>query len=59
VPILLLHGRQDLCFPAALAEQAAAAIPAAQAVILEDAGHMAHIDQPQQWITAVATFLGA
>jgi pimeloyl-ACP methyl ester carboxylesterase len=59
MPVLLLQGRQDLCFPAYLAEQAAAAIPAARAVILEDAGHMAHIDQPEQWITAVVAFLGA
>lgn len=59
LPILLLQGRQDLCFPAVLAEQAAAAIPAARAVILDEAGHMAHIDQPQRWLAAVATFLGA
>jgi pimeloyl-ACP methyl ester carboxylesterase len=59
LPILLLHGRQDLCFPATLAEQAGAAIPRAQAVILAEAGHMTHIDQPRQWITALATFLGA
>lgn len=58
IPVLLLHGRQDLCFPAFLASRAAAAIPDARAVILEEAGHMAHIDQPRQWITAVATFLG-
>jgi pimeloyl-ACP methyl ester carboxylesterase len=57
IPILLLHGRQDMTFPAALAEQAAALIPSARAVILQDAGHMAHIDQPGQWITAVSGFL--
>jgi pimeloyl-ACP methyl ester carboxylesterase len=57
IPILLLHGRQDMTFPAALAQQAAALIPAARVVILEDAGHMAHVDQPGQWITAVSSFL--
>ena len=57
VPILLLHGRQDMTFPAALAQQAAALIPSARAVVLQDAGHMAHIDQPEQWITAVSGFL--
>jgi pimeloyl-ACP methyl ester carboxylesterase len=57
IPILLLHGRQDMTFPAALAQQAAALIPSARAVILQDAGHMAHIDQPGQWITAVSGFL--
>jgi pimeloyl-ACP methyl ester carboxylesterase len=57
IPILLLHGRQDMTFPAALAQQAAALIPSARAVIIQDAGHMAHIDQPGQWITAVSGFL--
>jgi pimeloyl-ACP methyl ester carboxylesterase len=57
IPILLLHGRQDMTFPAALAEQAAALIPSARAVIIQDAGHMAHIDQPGQWIIAVSGFL--
>jgi pimeloyl-ACP methyl ester carboxylesterase len=31
---------------------------AARAVILDNAGRMAHIDQPQRWLTAVAAFLG-
>jgi pimeloyl-ACP methyl ester carboxylesterase len=56
-PILLLHGRQDMTFPAALAQQAAALIPAARAVILSGAGHMAHVDRPEQWISALSTFL--
>jgi pimeloyl-ACP methyl ester carboxylesterase len=59
LPMLLLHGRYDLGFPASLAMQAAAEIPAAQAVILPEAGHMAHIDAPAAWLAAVATFLGA
>ena len=57
LPILLLHGRQDMTFPAALAEQAADSIARARAVILEQAGHMAHIDQPKQWLDAVIDFL--
>lgn len=57
LPILLLHGRQDMTFPAALAEQAADSIARARAVILEQAGHMAHIDQPEQWLAAVIDFL--
>ena len=56
-PILLLHGRQDMTFPAALAQQAAALIPAARAVILPGAGHMTHVDQPEQWIAALSAFL--
>jgi pimeloyl-ACP methyl ester carboxylesterase len=57
IPVLLLHGRQDMTFPASLARQAAALIPAARAVVLEDAGHMTHVDQPAQWITALGSFL--
>jgi pimeloyl-ACP methyl ester carboxylesterase len=57
IPILLLHGWQDMTVPAALAQQAAALIPAARAVIIPDAGHMTHVDQPEQWIAAVGDFL--
>ncbi|MER7362334.1 alpha/beta fold hydrolase [Nonomuraea wenchangensis] len=56
-PLLLLHGRQDMTFPAALAEDAATLIPSARAVVLEEAGHMTHVDQPQEWLNAVARFL--
>jgi pimeloyl-ACP methyl ester carboxylesterase len=58
LPMLLLHGRQDMTFPAVLAEQAAARNPAAKAVIIEDAGHMTHIDQPNAWLVALTEFLG-
>ena len=59
LPMLLLHGRYDLGFPASLAIQAAAEIAAARSVILPEAGHMAHIDAPEAWLAAVAAFLGA
>jgi pimeloyl-ACP methyl ester carboxylesterase len=58
IPILLLHGRQDMTFPAQLAEHTAEHLPSAHAVILDQAGHMAHIDQPTAWLTAIAEFLG-
>jgi pimeloyl-ACP methyl ester carboxylesterase len=57
VPILLLHGRQDMVFPTALADQAAALLPNAHAIVLDDAGHMAHIDQPERWLAAIERFL--
>jgi pimeloyl-ACP methyl ester carboxylesterase len=59
IPILLLHGRQDMTFPVALVERTTALIPTARAVILDEAGHMAHVDQPEQWITAISEFLGS
>ncbi|WP_344494038.1 alpha/beta hydrolase [Nonomuraea monospora] len=57
MPILLLNGRQDMTFPAGLAARAAELIPRAQAVLLEEAGHMAHVDSPGPWLEAVAGFL--
>ncbi|MDT0266993.1 alpha/beta hydrolase [Streptomyces sp. DSM 44915] len=57
LPTLLLHGRQDMVFPAALAERAARRIPTARAVLLDEAGHMAHVDQPTAWLAAVTDHL--
>ncbi|HTS96056.1 MAG TPA: alpha/beta fold hydrolase [Streptosporangiaceae bacterium] len=58
-PVLLLHGEKDMTFPAFLAVQAAAGLPQATAVVLPDAGHMAHIDDPAAWLAAVRGFLTA
>jgi pimeloyl-ACP methyl ester carboxylesterase len=57
LPILLLHGSHDTTVPAALAARAAARLGNAQAVIIEGAGHMTHVDQPDQWMTALEDFL--
>lgn len=58
-PILLLHGRHDAVFPAADILAAERALPNATAQILDDAGHIAHIDQPRLWLESLALFLGA
>lgn len=58
VPVLLLHGRQDMTFPATLAERTAKLLDGATVVVLDNAGHMAHIDQPEAWLKAIATFFG-
>jgi pimeloyl-ACP methyl ester carboxylesterase len=57
VPVLLIQGRHDGRFPAAHALEAADRLPAAQAVVINDAAHMAHIDQPHAWLSAITTFL--
>jgi pimeloyl-ACP methyl ester carboxylesterase len=57
IPLLLLHGRQDMTFPVALVEDTTKVIPSARAVVIEEAGHMAHVDQPRAWLDAVADFL--
>src|SRR6185437_4084950 len=54
---LLLHGEHDMTIPAALITRAAARIPGARAVVLGDAGHMAHVDQPRNWLAAISSFL--
>ena len=56
-PLLLLHGRQDMTYPAALVEPTLALILNARGVVLEEAGHMAHVDQPEAWLTAISDFL--
>lgn len=53
----MLHGRQDMTFPAALAEETAKLIPSARAVVIEETGHLAHVDRPCAWLDAVAGFL--
>ena len=55
--MLLLHGREDMTFPAQLAVRAAAALPSAEACVLEGAGHVAHVDQPADWLSALEAFL--
>ncbi|MEU7898584.1 alpha/beta hydrolase [Nonomuraea sp. NPDC049152] len=55
VPLFLLHGRQDMTFPSSLVDRT----PCGGAVVLEEAGHMAHIDQPDAWLDAVRGFLSA
>ncbi len=57
IPVLLLHGAQDTTFPAQLAAKAANRVPGPRAVIIERAGHMAHVDDADRWIEAVEDFL--
>jgi pimeloyl-ACP methyl ester carboxylesterase len=56
-PLFLLHGRQDMTFPVGLVEPTLRAIPSASACVIEEAGHMAHVDQPDEWLGALAAFL--
>lgn len=57
-PVLLLQGRHDMTFPHELIAPTLACVPMASAVVLDEAGHMAHVDQPEQWLHAVRMFLG-
>jgi pimeloyl-ACP methyl ester carboxylesterase len=57
IPILLLHGAYDMTAPASLATAAAHQISTAHAAIIDNAGHMTHIDQPERWLHALENFL--
>ncbi|WP_434440457.1 alpha/beta fold hydrolase [Lentzea sp. E54] len=57
IPVLLLHGRQDMTFPVSLVEPTLELIPRARAVVVENAGHMLHVDEPEGYLRAVREFL--
>ncbi len=57
IPVPLVHGRQDMTFPAGLVEPTLRLIPRARAVVLEEAGHMLHVDDPDGWLCAVREHL--
>jgi pimeloyl-ACP methyl ester carboxylesterase len=57
IPTLLLHGTHDTTVPALLARRAARHLDNAQAVVIDGAGHMTHVDEPDRWIAALETFL--
>jgi len=57
IPVLLLHGRQDMTFPVGLVEPTLELIPRARAVVLEEAGHMLHVDDPDGYLAALREWL--
>ena len=57
VPALVLAGTLDTAAPARGMERMAARIPGAQYVLLEGAGHLAHLEQPGAFNAALGQFL--
>ena len=57
-PVLILHGAQDMGFPVQVAERLHRAVPTSRLQVIDRAGHMAHLDQPEAWSSAVLDFLG-
>ena len=58
-PVLVLTGRFDrTCVPAA-AEQIAALIPGSQLHVFEQSGHMAFVEQEEEYVDVVRRFLDA
>lgn len=57
MPVLLVWGRGDGVIPVAHAHAGAAALPGSELVILDDAGHFPHRDQPAAFVRAVEDFM--
>jgi pimeloyl-ACP methyl ester carboxylesterase len=57
VPALVLCGREDQVTPLALSEEMARLLPDAELVIVETAGHMTTLEQPDAVKAAVAVWL--
>jgi non-heme chloroperoxidase len=57
VPAAFLHGRLDAEIPLAVARECAALAPGAQLVVIDDAGHMAHQEQPLAVNAALRRFV--
>lgn len=58
VPTLCIGGEHDLSTPPALMEALTALLPQARLVVLEGAGHLPCIDQPDKVLALVTGFLG-
>lgn len=54
-PVLVVAGRLDTKYEA-IAQQMAAAMPDARAVVLDDAGHAVHLEQPEAFAELVSGF---
>jgi 3-oxoadipate enol-lactonase len=57
-PFLILVGEEDKPFMTASREMVDA-IPAAQLVVIPDAGHSPQFENPPAWINALSSFLAA
>jgi pimeloyl-ACP methyl ester carboxylesterase len=57
VPAAFVHGRLDAEIPLAVARGCATFVPAAELLVIEDAGHMAHQEQPLAVNAALRRFV--
>jgi pimeloyl-ACP methyl ester carboxylesterase len=55
-PTIVIHGADDRLIPVAMGAEIARAVPGAELVIIEDAGHFAFLEQPEAMASAVARF---
>ena len=59
VPVLVLCGAHDVVTPPSLSEDLARAIPGSQFALVDGAGHLPNIEQPERFNAAVDRFLSA
>jgi pimeloyl-ACP methyl ester carboxylesterase len=57
VPILILHGENDLGFAVESAHRLHAAVPGSHLVVMPGVAHMAQFEQPQEWAAHIRHFL--
>jgi pimeloyl-ACP methyl ester carboxylesterase len=57
VPTLVIAGEEDTVYPPELAREMARRIPGAELLMLERTGHLANLEQPDRFNTAVFDFL--
>ncbi|MEX2144489.1 MAG: alpha/beta fold hydrolase [Anaerolineales bacterium] len=57
VPTLIVHGRQDQLLPPSEAEAMAAAIKGSQLHLIDNAGHLPNLEQPEEFNRIVSNFL--
>lgn len=58
-PTLVLCGRQDALTPVALSEEIAGLIPGADLVVIDDCGHLATMERPDEVNAALRTWMAA
>jgi pimeloyl-ACP methyl ester carboxylesterase len=57
VPTLVVVGSEDVVTPPATAEAMAAAIPDARLAVIQGAGHLSNMEQPEAFTAALSAFL--
>ena len=57
IPVLIIVGEHDIPYSQAAADYIVENIPSAQMVVIEDAAHLPNMDHPDQFQSAVRSFL--
>jgi pimeloyl-ACP methyl ester carboxylesterase len=56
MPVQVIWGREDRLFPVAYADAYAQRLPNARALILEECGHLVHLENPDELAAATTAF---